>query len=274
MRRADPARGMIAILRSAPEGPAMAAALCRAGIAALAAPVMRIRFSGRAGALNPRRFPAFTLFTSPRGVAATLRRLSPTARRRLRSQRPAAGGVGPATAAAARAAGYRVVAGLRANGAAELQRELSRSRFFHTLERGAEILVISPERDNPLPEFIRRRSVKHLSGWRVVRRADYSALPHAGGIRRLLALLKARRLAGLIAGSPRQMEFLWRKSGPRQRAQLIPLPCLVPGATTARAVRGLGFTRVIVVPALRSPACGKILARLTSRASTVRRPIK
>ncbi len=252
-------RGVIAILRPAPEGGVMAAALRRRGIAAVATPVIRIRFTGRAGALNPRDFPALTLFTSPRGVIAEVRRLSPVARSRLRKHHPAAAGVGPATAAAARAAGYRVVAGQRANGAIELQRELERSRLFQKLERGADILVVSPERDNPLPIFIHRLGRAIKTSWQITRRADYGAAPHPAGIRRLAALLRRRSLGGLIVGSPRQMELLWKKTLPRDRTALLPLPCIVPGQTTASALRRHGFRNVFIVAALGDAGCARML---------------
>lgn len=274
MRTPDPKRRVIAILRPAPEGAATAAALRRGGIAAVAAPVVRIRFTGRAGALNPRRFPGLTLFTSPRGVAATQRRLSPPARVRLRRLRPAAAVVGPATAAAARQAGYCVIAGHKANGATELQRELARSRYLQRLEKGAEILVVSPERDNPLAEFLRSQCVRPGAVWRITRRADYTAAKHAPGIRRVIALLQRRSLAGLIAGSPRQAEFLWRGAPPRHRPTLAAILCIAPGATTATTLHRLGFKRIMVVPALRIATCRKALSLPAPRDSAARRPIK
>jgi uroporphyrinogen-III synthase len=67
------------------------------------------------------------------------------------------------------------------------------------------------------------------------------------------------------------MAFLLRKLPPGRRAELAALPCLAPGATTARALRRLGFARVIVAPALRPAACRRALARLQPRQAAPRR---
>ena len=216
-----------------------------AGFRMVHAPLMKFAWEGIAGALTPTNFPELTVFTSPRGVPALQRRLSAAAKRRVKLEQPPAAAAGPATARLARAAGWRVIAGDRANGGAELLAEL-RQYGLHP----RRIWLVCPEADSPL-----ERGLRKLKGATVRRIVGYRSMRDPAGLKKLRNL-QGRPIAAVLCGSPKQwaaFRSIWRGTHP---------PVIVPGQTTAAAVRACGAT-ALIARNFTAPELRKALRTLT-----------
>ena len=252
----SPTAPRLLILRPRAEGEAFAKIARAAGWQPVLLPAMRFKFIGRAAALNPKEFSALTIFTSPRGVAGFVRRLSPAARMRLRRLRPGAAAAGPATARAARAAGFRVAAAARDGGYAKLLLALGRRRADFQAPRTA-ITLVSPAHEGADLKPLRRL----YPGARLVRQTVYASAPDSA-LRSANARLRAQPIRAIVAGSPRQWRFFSAALTPAWRKKMRESPVLAPGAATAAALRRAGVRAVHAVPDFTEQALRLALKRL------------
>ena len=245
------------ILRPRAEGKALAGIAKAAGWQPVLLPAMRFIFTGRAAALNRKEFHALTVFTSPRGVAGFVRRLSPAARARLPQRRPGAAAAGPATAQAARAAGFRVIAMASDGGFASLVRVLA-VRFAAPGNPPATITLVSPEDETLGLQPLRRLFPEA----QLTRMIVYASAPDPA-LRGAKGRLRAGAIAAIVAGSPRQWRFFSAALSPALRKKMRGLPVIVPGATTAAALRRDGVHTVYPAPDFTARALRSALRRIS-----------
>jgi uroporphyrinogen-III synthase len=220
------------LMPGGPEEQVLAAEGCRA----LTVEVLRFeagrdldRLGGRL-----REDPAFDM------AAVTSRRAAEALAAALKDlpaeRRPRCAAVGPASAAPLREAGFEVDVPPPGSGAGAARLA---SHLLHALHRGSRVLFARGNLSlEILPGSLRARGVE------VEELEVYHTVPAGADVAALLEALGRRAVAAAVFASPSAVDGLRALLAPEAWEQLMELPAVAPGDTTAEALLEAGALRV------------------------------